>query len=199
VPAWAATPIGGAVVTAVGPTAAGLLWGLGAAVWTFAWADLVGRCAWGIVIALAFAPLGLVGGHLLGSWLDLGRNDRQSGDLARRDWAACGGIAGLLAGQMVGAAWFTGAYPQLSPGATAGAHLAVGTSVLYGPALLGAAIGAWVGYRWEIMLALDRLAREQAARAKVAARRLAQALTPARLTPVRLRRMMGGPGDGPGA
>jgi len=196
VPSWAATPIGGALLTALVPSAAGVLWGAGAAAVMWTWADLVGRCAWGLVMALAFAPLGLIGGHVLGTWLGVGRTTGMSDELARRDWAGCCGIAGLLGGQLAGAAWFTGAYPELPPGAAGMTHLAVGASVLYGPALLGAAIGAWVGYRWEVMLALDRLAREQAARAKVAARRLAQSLTPARLTPWRQRRVDGRPTDG---
>jgi len=181
VPAWAATPIGGALLTALVPAAAGVLWAIGAAVVTWTWADLVGRCAWGLVMAVAFAPLGLIGGHVLGTWLSVGHSSRMSDELARRDWAGCCGIAGVLMGQLAGAAWFTGAYPKLPPDATGMTHLAV---------------GAWVGYRWEVMLALDRLAREQAARAKVAARRLAQSLTPANLTPWRLRRVDGRPSDG---
>jgi hypothetical protein len=139
-----------------------------------------------VVLALAYAPLGLLGGHLLGVWLGPAAASG-SGDLDRRDWAACGGIAGLVVGQLAGAAWFTGAYPSPPPGATAAAHLAAAGSVLYGPVLLAAAIGARIGYGWEAALSLERIAREQAARARVAARRLAAALTPVHtgaLTPI---------------
>ena len=179
VPRWAMTPVGGAALSAIMPIAAAIVWGL--------------------VLALAYAPLGLIGGHLLARWLDGNGGASAPGDLARRDWAACGGIAGLLAGQLVGMAWFTGAYPAPPAAAPASTHLAVAGSVLYGPALLAAVVGARVGYGWDMSLTLERLAREQAARARVAARRLAAALTPVHtgaLTPVAVRSVRGGGAGG---
>jgi len=199
VPRWAMTPVGGAALSAIVPIAAAIVWGLAMAVWTWTWTDLPGRCAWGLVLALAYAPLGLIGGHLLARWLDGNGGASAPGDLARRDWAACGGIAGLLAGQLVGMAWFTGAYPAPPAAAPASTHLAVAGSVLYGPALLAAVVGARVGYGWDMSLTLERLAREQAARARVAARRLAAALTPVHtgaLTPVAVRSVRGGGAGG---